>query len=81
MIVILPMRKHSTLIYFVNNFQTDLNNYENEVYSNCDQKNLTEKAPKGVGPSERAIRNILDFAHAYEVITTQSAGCTDLILN
>ncbi len=81
MIVILPMRKHSTLIYFVNNIQADLNNCENELFNSTDRLILTGKATRDEGPSERAVQNILNFARAYEVITTRSTGSTDLILN
>ncbi|HNU78565.1 MAG: hypothetical protein WBK43_12955 [Prolixibacteraceae bacterium] len=38
-------------------------------------------ASEGFEPPERAVRAILDFACAYEVIDTSSAGKTEWILN
>ena len=72
----MPMKKHSTLIFFVNKFQAkDLSPRESE---NAIEKSLTEM---DFEPSERSIKNILDFAQSYEVLKTESAGQVEMILN
>ena len=70
------MKKHSTLIFFVNKFQAKgLSPRENE--------NVIEDSLTGMDfePSERSIKNILDFAQSYEVLKTESAGQVEMILN
>jgi hypothetical protein len=75
------MTKNSTLIYFIKNFQADLDNYENGFSGNTIQSELTGINTISKGPSERTIENILNFARIYEVVNTRNAGCTELILN
>jgi hypothetical protein len=71
------MHKISTLLFRINSFQAD-----------CDHCNVTE--PENVidtvkttteGPSERSIKNILDFARSYDVLETESTGYVEMILN
>lgn len=75
----MPMRKISTLIYFVNSFQSE-----------SDQVNLVEAginsfletAPmEDEMPSDRSIENILNFARSYEVLETENAGYVEMNLN
>ena len=77
----LPMRKRSTLIYFVNSLQADLTNCENNFLANFNRLNLTGTDPDGIYPSERVVEDILNFARIYEVLETKTAGHTELILN
>ena len=71
------MQKFSTLLYCINSFQTD-----------CDECDVTElenvigtvKATEN-GPSEKSIKNILDFARSYDVLETKSTGYVEMILN
>ncbi len=70
------MKKLSTLIYFVNKFQTK-GSSRHEV-ENVIENSLTLMA---VEPSERSIKNILDFACSYEVIETRETGYVELNLN
>jgi len=74
-LVYLPMKKNSTLIYFVNNFQTEkkTQNRVDDVIENW----LTEMEQE---PSERSIENILNFARSYEVLETDS-GYVEMNLN
>lgn len=73
---ILPMNKKSTLIYIVNEVQA-----EDITQSRVDdaiEKSLTEMEFE---PSERSIKNILNFARSYEVLDTESTGHVEMILN
>ena len=72
----MPMKKHSTLIYLVNKYQTKVSAF-NKV-ENVNDKALTEM---GFEPSEQSIKNILDFASSYEVLETEGAGQVEMILN
>ena len=70
------MKKHSTLIYLVNNFQTE------ESTTNCvDDVIGNQLTTMEFEPSERSIENILNFARSYEVLETKSTGCVEMILN
>ena len=70
------MKKHSTLIYLVNNFQTDV-----ETQSGVDDVIENELTAMEFNPSERSIENILNFARSYEVLETRSTGYVEMILN
>ncbi len=70
------MKKHSTLIYLVNNFQTDV-----ETQSRVDDVIENELTAMEFNPSERSIENILNFARSYEVLETESTGYVEMILN
>ncbi len=70
------MKKHSTLIYFVNNFQAE-NTTKSKV--GCGGEDL--QTTVDFGPSKRSIENILNFARSYEVLKTESTGYTEMILN
>ena len=70
------MKKHSTLIYFVTNFQAE------ETASNeIDQMLGSSLTKMDIEPSEKSIINILYFARSYEVIVTKNAGHIEMILN
>lgn len=74
------MRKKSTLIYFVKQFNSDSGSIS---FGNDDQ---CERALAGMEkdeklPSDRTIQNILDFARSYEVLETKEAGYVEMILN
>lgn len=69
------MKKHSTLIYLVNNFQLESTQRKVDVFS---EDSLTTMEFE---PSERSIKNILDFAQSYEVLETESTGQVEMILN
>jgi len=70
------MKKLFTLIYFVNKFQT-------KGSSRHEVENVIENslALMAFEPSERSIKNILDFACSYEVIETRETGYVELNLN
>ena len=70
------MKKHSTLIYLVNNFQAE-EAIQNRV-GNVIENELTAME---FNPSERSIENILNFARSYEVLKTESTGYVEMILN
>ena len=73
------MRNHSTLIYLVNSFQSELNHLsliETSINGTSEPKLNVEKAP-----SDKTIENILNFARSYEVCKTKKAGYVELNLN
>ena len=77
----LPMRKNSTLIYFVNHLksesESDLASEFDDLISNF----LEELSEKESSPSEMTIRNILNFSRSYDVKKTESAGYVEINLN
>jgi hypothetical protein len=77
----MPMKNISTLIYFVNYFQKDLDlNYPQDVNVNFESYLTTMENTESV-PSEKSIENILDFARVYDVVETENAGYVEMILN
>jgi len=68
------MKKFSTLIFHITKVQasSDSSGIKNESLPDMN-------ASEGFEPPERAVRAILDFACAYEVIDTSSAGKTEWI--
>lgn len=73
------MKKHSTLIYLVNSFQSELNQLsliEASINSTSEPMSTAEDAP-----SDKTIDNILNFARSYEVCKTEKAGYVELNLN
>ena len=73
------MRNHSTLIYLVNSFQSELNSFnliETSINSPFEAMLNADDAP-----SDRVIENILNFARSYEVCKTKKAGYVELNLN
>jgi len=75
------MSKKSTLIYFVNNLEADLTNCENHFSDNFKRLGLTGNNNGVVNPPEAIVHQILNFARIYEVLKTEAAGHTELILN
>lgn len=75
----LPMRNYSTLIYLVNSFQSELNQFS--LIETSINGNLEKMSKKDEGPSDRIIENILNFARSYEVCKTKKAGYVELNLN
>jgi len=75
----MPMRNYSTLIYFVNSFQSESNQVnliEASINSFLETTPLEDELP-----SERSIENILNFARSYEVYETENAGYVEMNLN
>ena len=76
-----PMRNYSTLIYFVNSFQSESDsNQVNLIEADINNYLATDPRAEKV-PSEQAIENILNFARSYEVCKTKNAGYVELNLN
>lgn len=73
----MPMQKFSTLIYCINRIQSEVD------YSSGPkpEKKVDLFEAKKMGPSEKSIRNILNFARSYDVLETESAGSIEMILN
>ena len=72
----LPMKKHSTLIYLVNNFQT-----EEATQNRVDEVIENQLTAMEFEPSERSIENILNFARSYDVLESESTGYVEMNLN
>ena len=73
------MRNYSTLIYFVNSFQSELNQInlvETNVDGHPEMMSNDEKMP-----SDRIIENILNFARSYEAFETEDVGYVEMNLN
>ena len=70
------MQDYYNLIYFVNNFQDDLHTTE-RVSGNVEDS----LAKMDFEPSERSIKNILDFAKSYDTMETESTGYVEMNLN
>jgi hypothetical protein len=77
----MPMRNYSTLIYFVNSFQSETSsNNENLVEASVNR--FLEMNPQDEKvPSDSIIENILNFARSYEVLETENAGYVEMNLN
>lgn len=76
----MPMKKNSTLIYFVNrfNFDSELNEFGSQSQVNG---TLAKMENDKEMPSDRIIQNILNFARSYEVLETKETGYVEMILN
>ncbi len=74
------MKKKSTLIYFVKQFNSDS---ESILFGTDDQfeRDLAWMEQSEKLPSDRTIQNILDFARSYEVVETEETGYVEMILN
>ena len=72
----MPMKNSSTFIYFIKSFfgSADCIDYYAE-------NNLTEMENTGFEPSENSIKKILDFAHAYDVVETETTGQIEMNYN
>ena len=72
----MPMKNSSTFSYFVKSF------FDNTNCTDCyDENDLEEMESTGVGPSENSIKKILDFAHAFDVMETETTGQIEMNLN
>jgi hypothetical protein len=74
------MSKNSTLIYFVNNFQVDIESIVFETTQKNDESFLTEMENAPL-PSDATIESILNFARSYEVLETEETGFVEMNLN
>lgn len=72
----MPMQDYSTLFYFVNNSHLDL--HSNDSLGSKPEDTL---AKMDFEPSERSIKNILDFARSYDVLETKTTGYVEMNLN
>lgn len=70
------MKKNSTLIYFVNNL-----NSEKKNQYRLDDVDTDLLTVMDFNPSERSIENIMNFARSYEVLETENTGQVEMILN
>jgi len=76
----MPMKKNSTLLYFVNNIQTEAATFSPNVMKTGN--GIWQKAENGeMCPSDGTIDSILSFANAYEVMQAQNSGPHEMILN
>ena len=71
------MRNLSTFFYFINKIKRDgeatLEKLDNVVDNSFNEMELE--------PSERCVKNILDFARSYEVFESQETGYIEMNLN
>lgn len=76
-----PMRNYSTLIYFVNSFQSESDSNLVNLVETSVNRFLATTPVADKTPSERSIGNILNFARSYEVLETENAGYVEMNLN
>lgn len=69
----MPMKNSSTFIYFVKSFVGNTDCYSED--------NLEEMESTGFEPSEKSIQTILNFAHSYDVVETETTGQIEMIYN
>ena len=73
------MIKHSTLIFLVNSFQSELKS-DNLVETDVDKiPDLNTEIQES--PPDRIVQNILNFARSYDVLETSEAGYVEMNLN
>ena len=72
------MQDYSTLIYFVTNFQNDVETCKLDLGEYSFEDKLTKM---DFEPSERSVKNILDFARSYDALETVSAGYVEMNFN
>ena len=73
------MINHSTLVYLVNSFQSELksvNLVETKVDGNPENTKEIEHSPP-----DRIVENILNFARSYEVLESEKVGHVEMNLN
>jgi len=76
----MPMKRNSTLIYFVNSFQVDLESTFFDSTQKSEESFFTEMEDTPL-PSEETIESILNFARSYEVLETEETGYVEMNLN
>ena len=76
----MPMKNSSTFIYFVKNFLMQSDS-EIDSMNSTSEKILTGMENAGFSPSEKSIKTILDFAHAYDVVETKATGQIEMNYN
>ena len=74
----MPMRNYSTLLYFVTDFNNDLETIQVPKTEVALEDQHTVEAFE---PSERSVKNILNFARSYDVLETESTGYVEMNLN
>ncbi|MEE4284963.1 MAG: hypothetical protein V2I31_02405 [Mariniphaga sp.] len=75
----MPMMKNSTL-FFLKKFNCS-SVHVSELSEKKTGKSSEEMKSAGFNPSALAIRKILDYASAYNVMETKATGHTEMILN
>lgn len=76
----MPMKNSSTFIYFVKNFLAQSDSDFDSMNSSF-EKSLAGMDSAGLTPSKRSIQTILDFAHSYDVLETETAGQIEMNYN
>lgn len=76
----MPMKKNSTLIYWIKNYQKEIPPAIKQGDANSESS--LAKAENGrMVPSEQTVNNILGFAQSYETMETEKNGHLEMILN
>lgn len=72
------MKKWSTLVFLVNKSPEQPSECFDEEVSDLLTDSITGS---GYSPSAGCINNIMDFARAYEVLESETAGQIELVIN
>ncbi len=76
-----PMRNYSTLIYFVNSYQSESGSDDDHLVDEDFNSFLAAIPGAENMPSDLVIGNILNFARSYEAYKTADAGYVEMNLN
>jgi hypothetical protein len=76
-----PMTNFSTLIYFVNSFQSETESNNVNLVEASINGFLASMPEAEKVPADRVIENILNFSRSYEVLETEIAGYVEMNLN
>jgi hypothetical protein len=75
------MKKGSTLIFLVSQFNREFNRSSKTVLSGFDLNPTEQESFKLHEPPERSLRKILDYAKSFDVAETETIGKVEWILN
>ena len=75
------MKKNSTLVYFVTDFQPGNDSLKVESIKQTSENFLTAMENDDKVPSDQTIESILNFARSYEVLETEKTGYVEMNLN
>lgn len=75
------MTNFSTLVYLINNFQTDLDAVNFETLETSFESSNSKQNFSVATPREGVVNNILNFARSYDVLKTETTGYVEMNLN
>lgn len=77
----MPMINYSTLTYLINKIEVDLESNNFEIVESFFDSKTGDCSGKELTAPDRAVKNVLDFARAYQVSKSKHTGYVEMILN